>query len=498
MNDTQTNDQFRPQGDLDVASALSVYAGPWNPRLAAHLLRRAGFGGSPADIASAASAGMDATVSRLLAPAPDRLPAMPSGDLSFGPMVDPKQKQAAVLSTISWWLDRMLQTPNPLVERMTYFWHNHFTSAIDGAVTPTLMVQQNNLYRQNALGNFAKLTHMVSQDPAMLYYLNGNQNRKQHPNENYARELMELFTLGIGNYTEQDVRESARSFSGWTVTRDTQIAQFAPRLHDDGTKTFLGHTGDFDGDDIVDIIMQQPACAQFMATKFLRNFVYDDPEPQLVDAVADRFRASGYDVGQLLGILLRSNVFYSPRAYRSIVKAPVDLVVGTLRTLGVTSSTPRIIGAMAAMNQTLMRPPNVAGWPGGAQWLNQGTILARLNFLNQLVSFHAPAAPAPAMAGEMMSSTDAAAAAAMNAMPDIAGPTAWLAGVDINDPGSVTERVISMAVQDDATEQQRSSIMLFLQTDSVGNQVALNGENIDEKARGAMSLAMAFPAYQLM
>lgn len=498
MNDPQTNDQYRPQGDLDIADALSVYAGPWNPRLAAHLLRRAGFGGSPADIAAAAAAGMDASVGRLLAPSADRLPVMPSGDLSFGPMVDPKQKQAAVISTISWWLDRMLQTPNPLVERMTYFWHNHFTSAIDGGVTPALMVQQNNLYRQNALGNFAKLTHAVSQDPAMLYYLNGNQNRKQHPNENYARELMELFTLGIGNYTEQDVRESARSFSGWTVTRDAQAAEFVPRLHDDGSKTFLGHTGDFDGDDIVDIIMQQPACAQFMATKFLRNFVYDDPEPQLVDAVADRFRSSGYDVGQLLGVLLRSNLFYSPRAYRSIVKAPVDLVVGTLRTLGVTTSTPRIIGAMSAMNQTLMRPPNVAGWPGGSQWLNQGTILARLNFLNQLVSFHAPAGPAPAAAGEMMSSSDAAATAAMNAMPDISGPTAWLSGIDISDPGSVTERVISMAVQDDATEQQRSSIMVFLQTDSVGNQVVLNGENIDEKARGAMSLAMAFPAYELM
>src|SRR5579863_763253 len=325
MNDTQANAQYRPTGTRDVANALSPYAGPWIPRLAAHLLRRAGFGGSPADIAAVTSQGMSAAVSRLVSPAPDTLPAAPSGDLSFGPMVDPLQRRNAIISTLSWWVDRMLQTPNPLVERMVYFWHNHFTSAIDGAITPTLMVQQNQLYRSNALGNFAKLTHAVSIDPAMLYYLNGNQNRAAHPNENYARELMELFTLGVGNYTEQDVRESARSFTGWTVTRDTQQALFVARLHDDGSKTFLGHTGDFKGDDIVDIIMQQPATAQFLATKFLRNFVYDQPEPELVDAVAAQFRSSGYDVGSLMNMLLRSNVFYSERAYRSIVKAPVDL-----------------------------------------------------------------------------------------------------------------------------------------------------------------------------
>jgi hypothetical protein len=503
MSEPQTNDQFRPQGTLDVDEALSPYAGPWNPRLAAHLLRRAGFGGSPAEIQSAAAAGMSDSVGRLLSVQPDSLPTLPPGDLTYGPMVDPIQRRNAVLATIGWWLDRMLQTPNPLIERMVYFWHNHFTSAIDGPVTPTLMVAQNDLYRQNALGNYAQFTHAVSRDPAMLYYLNGNQNRKQHPNENYARELMELFTLGVGNYTEQDVRESARSFTGWTVARDTQAAAFVERLHDDGSKTFLGHTGDFDGDDIVDIIMQQPATAEFMATKFLRNFVYDDPEPELVDALAKRFRGGGYDVGALMGTILRSNVFYSDRAYRSLIKSPVELVVGTLRTLGVTSSTPRVIGAMSAMNQTLMHPPNVAGWPGGSQWLNQGTILARLNFLNQLVSFHAPGPVAPsamtsgAAPGATTAPAAAASAQAMNAMPDMAGPTAWLAGINITDPGSVTERVLSLAVQDDATEQQRSSIMVFLQTDSVGNPVDLNGENIDEKARGAMSLAMALPAYQL-
>ncbi|HXW77117.1 MAG TPA: DUF1800 domain-containing protein, partial [Candidatus Eremiobacteraceae bacterium] len=326
MSDTQASSQYRPTGSIDVSSALAPYDGEWNERLAAHLLRRAGFGGSPADIAAATQAGMGRTVDGLLHPSSDTLPTMPSGDLSYGPMVDPMQRQAAFLATVTWWLDRMLVTPNPLVERMVYFWHNHFTSAIDGGVTPTLMVRQNNLYRQFALGNYAQLTHAVSRDPAMLYYLNGNQNRKQHPNENYARELMELFTLGVGNYTEQDVRESARAFTGWTLPHASDEPLFVEKLHDEGMKTFLGQTGAFYGDDIVDIIMRQQATSEFMAHKFLRNFVYDDPEPELVDAVAVSYRNSGYDTGLLMDMLLRSNVFYSARAYRSLVKSPVELV----------------------------------------------------------------------------------------------------------------------------------------------------------------------------
>ena len=499
MSAPQPSSEFRPVGSVDPKQALLPYAGAWNPRLAAHLLRRAGFGGSPADIAATAGLGMNGAVDRLMQPVPDPLPAVPNADLSFGPMVDPVQRRNAYLAAIGWWVDRMLQTPNPLVERMVYFWHNHFTSAIDGPITPGLMVRQNNLFRSNALGNFADLTHQASRDPAMLFYLNGNQNRKQHPNENYARELMELFTMGVGNYSEQDVRESARAFTGWVVRPgDDTVPVFVDRLHDDGDKTFLGQTGNFNGDDIIDIIMQQPVTASFVAKKLLRQFVYDDPEPELIDAVASRFRSSGYNIGAVMDTLLRSNVFYSSRAYRSLVKAPVDVVVGALKTVGVTSSTPRIIGAMAAMNQTLMHPPNVAGWPGGAQWLNQGTILARLNFLNQLVSFHRPAAPA--MGSAMQSAemqTQAPAQAQLQAMPAMPDPLTWIAGISMTDPGAVAERVLSLAVQDDATEEQRRSVMLFLQTDSVGNPVDLNMENIDEKVRGAMSLAMALPAYQL-
>ncbi|MBV8081375.1 MAG: DUF1800 family protein, partial [Candidatus Eremiobacteraeota bacterium] len=218
---TGTGDEYRPAGSLtDVDEALAEYKGPWNPRLAAHLLRRAGFGGSDAEIAAVASAGMEASVQRLIHFGNDTLPYQPDGDISFdfSPTADPKKRQRSYLATQMWFVNRCLQSQNPLRERMVYFWSNHFTSGLgqDG-ITPQMMVNQYNLFARYALGNYADLTHDISKDGAMLLYLNNAQNRKAHPNENYARELMELFTMGVGNYTEQDVRESARAFTGWTV-----------------------------------------------------------------------------------------------------------------------------------------------------------------------------------------------------------------------------------------------------------------------------------------
>lgn len=491
--DQTTVSQYRPSGSLDPASALSPYAGSWTPKLAAHLLRRAGFGGSSAEVQSASAAGLHAAVDKLLNFGPDLLPQSPDADLSFGRGTPPAQARAANVAIQLWFLNRCLQTTNPLQERMVYFWSNHFTSAVGGGATPAMLVNQYNLFRQYALGNFGDLTHAASHDPAMLYYLNGAQNNKSHPNENYARELMELFTLGVGNYSEDDVRESARAFTGWTVNRATGVARFVPRLHDDGSKTFLGQTGDFNGDDIIGIILRQPAAAQFVAHKILRAFVYDDPEPELVTTTADLFRSSGYDVRALMSSLLRSNVFYSPRAYRALVKSPLELAIGTLKILGVSAVTTPIDGAISAMGQIPMRPPNVAGWPGGAQWLNQSTVLARLNFVNRVINTTRPPSAA-ATNPDMMANQGGRAAAAMSML----APTDWIGGgVSVTDPGAVAERVVWLAVQDDLTQSQRSDIVSFLQTDGVGNPVPLNGENIDEKIRGAMTLAMALPSYQL-
>jgi hypothetical protein len=495
--------QYRPAGQLDLSSALEPYDGPWNFRLAAHLLRRAGFGGSPQEIASATAAGMEATVSRLMHPGPDTLPEAPPGDISveLGPLGDKLQRRNAIILTQLWWLDRCLRTQDPLRERMTYFWSNHFTSGIgQKGITPQMMVDQFGLFRRYALGNYADLTRAVTTDPAMLHYLDGIANRKQHPNENFARELMELFTMGVGTYSEEDVRQAARAFTGFTVDRFTGESVFNPRLHDDGDKTFLGRTGDFGGDDVIDIIMGQPATARFMARKFLRAFVYDDPEPQLVDAVAEKFRASNYDVARLLGVILRSNVFYSPRAYRALVKSPLEVTIGAMKTLGATAVGARTLQAMVQMGQIPMQPPNVAGWPGGALWLNTGTYQARLNYLHQLVSFK------PAMADQAMQPGIMQPGMLPQGMnPEmffsmagqLASPEQWVAGAKPSDPMSVTESVISLVVQGDATVAQQQDILDYLVHDGVGNRVVLNGENFEEKVRGAVSLAMALPAYQL-
>jgi hypothetical protein len=496
---TGTGAEFRPAGTLlDPNVALAPYQGPWSPRLAAHLLRRAGFGGSPQEIATLSSAGMHGAVDALLHFSPDSLPSAPDGDISyeFGPNGDKDQRRRAYLATTLWYTNRLLLTPNPLRERMVYFWSNHFTSGIvqDG-ITPQMTVNQYDLFGRFALGNYAQLTHEVSKDAAMLLYLNNAQNRVQHPNENYARELMELFTLGIGNYTEQDVRESARAFTGWTVNRRAgdQVV-FVPRFHDDGSKTFLGHSGNFMGDDIVDIIMGQGATSRYMAHKFARNFIYDNPEPELIDALAARFRASGYNVAELMSVILRSGLFYSDRAYRSLVKSPLELVIGAHKMLGATRVEPAALGALDRMGQTPMRPPNVAGWPGGALWLNTGTLLSRINYLNQLALSKAAAPVAPG--GDMSMMMDNAAAA--QRMPaNVADPMQWMTGVTPTDPIAVTNRVLFMTVQGDATPQQAQTILNYLSTDASGGKAPLSMENLDEKVRGAMSLALALPSYQL-
>jgi Protein of unknown function (DUF1800) len=496
--------QYRPAGHLDLTIALEEYSGPWNFRLAAHLLRRAGFGGSPEEIANATRAGMDATVTQLIHfGGGDQLPEAPAGDISYDmtPLGDKLQRRNAIILTEMWWLDRCLRTHDPLRERMTYFWSNHFTSGIgQKGITPQMMVDQFALFRRFALGNYADLTHVVTVDPAMLHYLDGIVNRQQHPNENYARELMELFTMGVGNYSEEDVRQAARAFTGYGVDRFTGQSVFNPHLHDDGDKTFLGHTGNFGGDDIIDIIMGQPVTARFMARKFLRAFVYDDPEPELIEAVAAKFRNSNYDVGRLMSIILRSNVFYSPRAYRALVKSPLEVTIGAMKTLGATAVGARTLQAMVQMGQIPMQPPNVAGWPGGALWLNTGTYQARLNYLNQLVSFKPAAADqAMTMAMSQPESLPQGMDPEIFFSPagNLAPPQQWVAGAKTTDPMSVTESVLSLVVQGDATVAQQQDILNYIVYDGVGNRVVLNGENFEEKVRGAVSLAMALPAYQL-
>ncbi|RQQ59469.1 DUF1800 domain-containing protein [Burkholderia stagnalis] len=283
------------------------------------------------------------------------------------------------------WINEMVATPSPLTERMTLFWHGHFTSGQDKVPFPQTMAAQNALLRREALGNFGTLLHAVAKDPAMLQYLDGASNRKGRPNENFAREVMELFTLGEGHYTQRDVTEAARAMTGWTIDPDTLRFVARPEWHDAGDKTILGETGAFDGDGFLDILLKQPQAARFIAATLWREFVSDTPDAGELETVAERFRASGYEIRAALGALWSTDAFWDPRNRGVLVKSPAEFVVGTVRLFDVGYGDPQMLAnTVRTLGQNLFYPPNVKGWPGGAAWINSTTLLARKQFVEQL------------------------------------------------------------------------------------------------------------------
>ena len=301
-----------------------------------------------------------------------------------------------------WWVNEMLATTSPLTEHMTLFWHNHFASSQQKVKLAELMYRQNVTLRANALGHFGDLLHAIARDPAMVIYLDSARNRKGTPNENFAREVMELFTLGEGHYSEQDIKEAARAFTGWSLNRDSGEFVFRPFIHDYGTKTVLGRSGNLNGDDVLDILLAQPATAEFITRKLWREFISPDPDETQVRRIASHFRDSRYDIKVALYELLTSDAFYSRENRGVLIKSPIDLVVGTLKQFDLKPGQPIPFAvAAAAMGQNLFAPPNVKGWPGGETWINSSTLLARKQFLDRLFRADdagaAPAAPADTM-----------------------------------------------------------------------------------------------------
>ncbi|NPT44396.1 DUF1800 family protein [Paraburkholderia sp. 1N] len=318
----------------------------------------------------------------------------------------------------AWWVREMLSTPSPLTERMTLFWHNHFTSGQDKVQYPQQMAQQNMLLRRDALGNFGEMLHGVAKDPAMLQYLDGASNRKGKPNENFAREVMELFTLGEGHYTQRDVSEAARAYTGWSLDPDTQAYVWRANQHDDGDKTVLGQTGPFDGDQVLDILLTRPETATFVTTKLWREFVSDTPDPARIAPIAAQFRASHYDIKVALRGLFLSDAFWDDNDRGVLVKSPAEFVVGTLRTFDIGyDNTAPFAAQIRTLGENLFYPPNVKGWPGGTIWINSSTLLARKQFVEQL--FRATETAGPRRINNPMSAKVAAsgAQANMQAMP---------------------------------------------------------------------------------
>ncbi|MCC6739161.1 MAG: DUF1800 domain-containing protein [Planctomycetia bacterium] len=345
---------------------------------AAHLLRRAGFGATIAELEQARREGYAATLERLLAF--ESVADDVEGDLADvqDGLLDLRNIEDVRIA----WIYRMARTKRPLQERMTLFWHNHFATGAGKVDQALLMHRQVALFRRFAAGNFRSLLVEVSKDPAMLVWLDGRANRKGVPNENYGRELMELFTIGIGNYMEKDVKEVARAFTGWNL-REGEFF-FDARQHDDGEKAVLGKTGRLDGTDVIDILAAHPATAKRLSEKLYREFVGPEPDAETVKALSEEYFRSGYDVRSVLRVLFTSKAFLSDAAAWSRVKSPAELVIGALRAMPSLIPVKYLPLNLRRMGQDLLAPPTVKGWDGGTAWLSTTTVINRFNFARDL------------------------------------------------------------------------------------------------------------------
>jgi hypothetical protein len=433
-------------GPLIVAAALPALAqkagpaswqndltaiGPadWNEDFAAHLLERAGFGGTPEEVRALAKLSPSKAVARLvrfegadagnlppfdesgihdagLEPFPPTRPAVtdlakkngealgikvkPSGNRRLQPVVDEffYWLRASVLETnrvAYWWANRMLSSPRPLQEKMALFWHGHFASNEAKVRDYRKLLGQLELFQKQGLGNFRDLTVAVAEGPAMLSFLDAGVNVKGASNENFAREIMELFTMGVGHYTEKDIREAARAFTGWNYV-DWKFGVNKDQ-HDDGEKTFLGHTGRFDGVEVIDIIMQQPVTADYIAGKIYRYFVRQDLSPELQTQLGAVLRQNKYELRPLLEKIFLSRDFYSQASVGTRIQSPVELAVTTYKKLGLKSipGVPDFNLVTGALGQQLFSPPTVAGWAQGQAWVTPGLLLERANFARDVL-----------------------------------------------------------------------------------------------------------------
>lgn len=440
----------------------------WDYAAAAHLLRRAGFGAQRKEIERAVKRGQAKTVAALL---------------KFKPSEAKPPKPDDLHKAQRWWLLRMLKGAPPLQEKLVLFWHDHFATSISKVDDSRLMITQNLLFRRMAAGKFRDLLVAVSKDPAMIVWLDNLYNTKDHPNENYAREVMELFTLGRvneqgqENYTQRDVEEAARAFTGYALG-DGEFA-FYPEDHDDGQKTVLGLTGNLTGDDVSVHLAGMTQCARYLAKKLWTFFAYPDPETAVIDALAAAYVANDTDVSAVLRAMFLRDEFYSVRARTEHVASPVEHVIGTLRVLGAKTNGERIPYWIAAMGQDLFNPPNVAGWPGGLAWMTSVRQLERFDF-----------------AWRVASSRDRDHDLSTSTRPLTEG-----LGKDPT-PAEVVDHVLSTLGPIDAPAETRAALAEYLVKDQDGNPTApfdvRDRETVEMKVRGLVGLALMLPEAQLV
>jgi uncharacterized protein (DUF1800 family) len=385
----------------------------WDYTKAAHLLNRAGFGGPPGEIQKLADLGLEGAVAYLLdyekipdeTANPDWAKPNPEEVKKYRDAIrtgTPEEKKQAqqeqqklyqrrMLELRGWWLHRMAYGPRPLQEKMVLFWHGHFATSVEKVRNPYYMWRQNELFRRLATGDWRQLLLDAGQDPAMLVWLDQAQSRKEHPNENYAREVMELFALGEGHYTEKDITEAARALTGWSLEAAEEKYVYRPRFHDDGNKTIFGRTGNFDGDDFIALLVAQPQAARFITAKIWNYFAGQMPSEELNTALAAAFRANGNNFKPLLRALFCSEEFYGGDILRNQVKSPVQWLVGSVRMLECELPPPLVSwGMLRQLGQDLFAPPNVKGWDGGVTWISTNTLLTRYNDAQSLVEGQLP------------------------------------------------------------------------------------------------------------
>jgi hypothetical protein len=461
-------DQLKPEEAWQPAPAEQ-----WNLKWAAHLYRRAAFGVPPRRgqtdreatswdlIERSVQQGREASIEELLSGGP--------GQEAFDKLLDGLGRRfagndAQLDRLQAWWLYRMVHTPHPLRERMTLFWHNHFATSVAKVRRLPLMLAQNQLLREHALGRFRPLSEAIGRDPAMLIWLDGANSVKGQPNENYARELFELFSLGVGNYTETDIQEAARALTGWRL--EGERAAFAAERHDDGQKTIFGQTGNWGDSDVVRIVLAQPAAARFIARALFRQFISEaeTPPDALIEPLAEQLRQGDYDIAGCVRTILHSRIFSSEHAWRARVKGPVDYVVGLLRKIDASVPVEVLATSMDGIGQSLFAPPNVKGWEGGQAWLNSATLVSRHNLAWRLVGGQDP---------QFRSRVDVSRLAAKHAGDE--------------------HRVaffLKLFVDDDVSEESRKLLEEFAKKDSKGN---------DERLRLAelVHTILVMPEYQL-
>ncbi len=436
----------------------------------AHLLRRAGFGVAPRELDRRLALGFERTVHELL-----EFDGTDDGLADVDRLVGGLLDFNAIDDVRTWWVYRMVHTRRPLVEKMAFFWHGHFATGVGKVGNAQWMAQQNQLFREHGLGRFGDLLQRVGRDPAMVTYLDGASNRKAHPNENFAREVMELFTTGLGPYSEKDVQEAARAFTGWQV-KDGAFG-FAPGDHDDASKTFLGKTDRFDGSDILRILADHPATALRICHKLFAFFAHDDPSPKVLQPLLQTWGESGGSIREVLRTLFLSEAFASPRAWRAKVKSPAEYVIGTIRALGGTVTPRAMAPLMGRMGQDLFNPPSVKGWDGGLAWISTSSLFERFNFAAAVTGQRGP---------EGTSHVD---------------PESIFEGIQPTSPEDVLERAVTHLLDGELPSEARSALRDYLAVPDDPRAkpapFAFDRRFVDGKLRGLLHLVLSSPEYQL-